>query len=320
MAGSRGTGRTQTVRVFNGLGNLARPHVEVMVPEAELIDVTPDGPAEGVTADVMFGGWGDPEVLARHLAAGVRWVQLAGTGIDGVHPAVLDGDWIVTNVPGAAAVPIAEFVFGAMLAFEKRFPQTWLSGPPEHWNFAGLGGLAGKTVGIVGFGGIGRAVARRALAFEMRVLATRRRDRPAGIAGVELVQSASDLFGIADHLVLAVPATPRTRGLLDADAFAAMKPGIHLVNIARGALVDEEALRDALDDERVAMATLDTVAQEPLPEGHWMYEHPRVRVSAHVSWASSDGFRRPVEMFVENLRRFIAGDPLQWVVDLDEGY
>jgi phosphoglycerate dehydrogenase-like enzyme len=99
-----------------------------------------------------------------------------------------------------------------------------------------------------------------------------------------------------------------------------VKPGVHLVNIARGALVDQDALRDALDDGRVAMATLDTVEPEPLPEGHWLYAHPKVRLSAHVSWASPAGIDRTLEIFIENLRRYANKEPLLHHVDADEGY
>lgn len=310
-----------TVRVFNGLGGLAREQLDAAgVAGVEIHDMTPDGPAEGLTGEVMFGGWGDPDVLARYLAAGVRWVQLAGTGIDGVAPVVLESDAILTNVPGASAVPIAEFVLASMLAFEKRFPEVWLAGPPPHWNFAELDTLEGKTLGIFGFGGIGQAIATRALAFDMRVVATRRRAHPSEVKDVQIVSSLEEILPVADHLVLAAPATHSTRGIVGSSAFSAMKPGVHLVNIARGSLVDQDALRAALDSGRVAAASLDTVDPEPLPEGHWMYDHPKLNVTAHVSWASRHAFRRPVEMFVENLRRYVAGEDLRWVVDLDEGY
>jgi phosphoglycerate dehydrogenase-like enzyme len=120
--------------------------------------------------------------------------------------------------------------------------------------------------------------------------------------------------------VLAAPATPRTRHLINAESLALVKPGVHLVNIARGALVDQDALRVALDDGRVAMASLDTVDPEPLPEGHWLYSHPKVRLSAHVSWASPAGMERTLEIFVDNLRRHAAGEQVLHVVDADEGY
>jgi phosphoglycerate dehydrogenase-like enzyme len=208
-----------------------------------------------------------------------------------------------------------------MLAFEKRFPGTWLSEPPEQWNVARLGELAGKTVGIVGLGGIASAVARRAMAFDMRVRALRR--RPGGtspVPGVELASDLDDLLATADHLVLAAPATAATQHMIGEHALSVVKPGVHLVNIARGALVDQEALRVALDDGRAAMASLDTVDPEPLPEGHWLYSHPQVRLSAHVSWSSPHAFDRIVEAFVVNLHHYLAGEPLEGVVDLAEGY
>jgi phosphoglycerate dehydrogenase-like enzyme len=154
----------------------------------------------------------------------------------------------------------------------------------------------------------------------MRVLAHRRTDAPSPLDGVEMSTSLEAVLAASDHLVLAVPLTPRTEHLLDTDAFARVKPGIHLVNIARGRLVDQDALRVALDDERVAMATLDTVDPEPLPAGHWLYSHPKVRVSAHISWASHLGMGSTVELFVENLRRRVAGELLQDVVDAEQGY
>jgi phosphoglycerate dehydrogenase-like enzyme len=286
------------------------------VPGAEVIDVGAEPPAPDLTADVLFGGWAPHSFeYAQH----VPWVQLSGTGVDKVPPALLAGR-IVTCARGASAVPISEFVLGAMLAFEKRFPDVWLHEPPEHWNFDKLGGLHGRTVGIVGFGGIGVAVAERALPFGMRVLAYRRTDAPSPVDGVEMHTSLDSLLEASDHLVLAVPLTPRTEHLLNADAFASIKPGAHLVNIARGRLVDQDALRVALDDGSVAMATLDTVDPEPLPAGHWLYEHPKVRLSAHISWASHLGIDSTVDLFIENLHRFAAGEPLADVVNADEGY
>jgi phosphoglycerate dehydrogenase-like enzyme len=210
----------------------------------------------------------------------------------------------------------------AMLAFAKRMPQTFLSEPPERMFFPDtpLAVLAGATLALVGLGGIGTAIARRALAFDMRVRAVRRTAAPSPIAGVQVVRSLDDLLADADHLALAVPSTPRTRQLLDAAAFAKVKPGLHVVNVARGELLDEDALRAALDDGRVAMATLDAVDPEPLPAGHWMYTHPRVRLTPHISWSNPDMTRLPVEMFVENLGRFRRGEPLHDVVDRAEGY
>jgi phosphoglycerate dehydrogenase-like enzyme len=180
--------------------------------------------------------------------------------------------------------------------------------------------VEGTTVAIVGLGGIGAAVAQRALAFGMEVRALRRTDAPSPIDGVQIVHSLDDLLPGAAHVVLAAPATARTRHLIDADAFAKMTPGTHLVNIARGSLVDQDALRVALDDGTVAMATLDTVDPEPLPEGHWLYTHPQVRMTAHISWYTPQLQAAAIEIFIENIGRHRRGEPLLHVVDPHEGY
>jgi phosphoglycerate dehydrogenase-like enzyme len=217
-------------------------------------------------------------------------------------------------------VPIAEWVLAQMLAFEKRLPDSWITDVPATWNTADLGGLDGRTLGLIGLGGIGAAVAARALPFGMRVVARRRTAAPSPVAGVELLGSLDELLAIADHVVVTAPATPDTRHLLDADAFAAMRPGVHVVNIARGSLIDQDALRAALDEGRVAMASLDTVDPEPLPASHWMYSDPRVRLSPHISWSMPGASDVLVATFIENLRRYVAGDPLLGVVDVDAGY
>ena len=160
----------------------------------------------------------------------------------------------------------------------------------------------------------------RALAFEMDVIALRRRSLPAPLPGVRMVESLAELLPACDHLVLAAPLTARTQHLLDADAFELVRPGVHLVNVARGGLVDHDALRCALDDGRVAMATLDAVDPEPLPAGHWLYAHPNVRVSSHVSWSSPRGSSQLLELYLNNLGRYLAAEPLLGVADPIERY
>jgi phosphoglycerate dehydrogenase-like enzyme len=304
-------------RVFNLMGPAAQ-QLAADFPDVEFVDVS-DGAPPDRDAEVLFGGWADEKVLPL-LDRGVRWIQLPGTGIDGVTPAVLARVPLVTCARGASAVPISEYVLAVMLAFAKGFPGHWISEPPPHWNFQRMDTLAGKTVGLIGLGGIGSAIATRAQAFGMRVVAMRRTAAPSPVPGVEIVTGLDALLPEADHLVIAAPATPRTRGLLDAAAFARVKPGVHLVNIARGAIVDQDALRAALDDGRVARASLDTVDPEPLPAGHWLYGHDRVLLTPHSSWASSAILDAALEIFAANLRRYVAGEPLQHLVDLDEGY
>jgi phosphoglycerate dehydrogenase-like enzyme len=218
-------------------------------------------------------------------------------------------------------VPIAEWVLAVMLAAVKQLPEAWIhTPPPEGWSRGRREVLHGRTLALVGLGGIGQAVAVRALAFGMRVRAVRRTGAPAPIAGVDLVGDLATLVAAADHLVLAAPATAATRHLLDAALLARVKPGLHLVNIARGALVDQDALRVALDDGRIGLASLDAVDPEPLPAGHWLYTHPRVRLSPHISYQMPGAADVLLDPFIANLRRYLRGEPLHDVVDLDEGY
>lgn len=310
-----------TLRVLNQMGAGIGDRVRAAVGEdVDVVDVpAAEPPPAGLRGAVLFAGWSESPLIEHLDEAGVRWVHLAGTGVDRWPRTMFEGR-TVTCARGLSAVPIAEFVLAAMLAFEKHLPDVWLHEPPERWNVAALGELAGRTLGLVGLGGIGTAVARRALAFDMRVVALRRTGRPSPLSQVEVASSIEDVLARADHLVLAAPATEATRHMVDAEALALVQPGVHLVNIARGALVDHDALRVALDDGRVALASLDTVEPEPLPTGHWLYAHPRVHLSAHVSWSSPRFLDRMVELFVANVRRFQAGQPLEGVVDAEEGY
>jgi phosphoglycerate dehydrogenase-like enzyme len=289
------------------------------VPGVEFVDVPRSGPVPaGLSGDVLLAAHSSP-ALVELADRGVQWVHCYGTGVDSIPVEVFDGR-IVTCSRGASAIPIAEFVIAAMLTVEKRMPDVWLSSPPDRWYENDLGEINGKSLGLVGLGGIGTEVATRALALGMQVSATRRSSAPTPVSGVELRPCFDDLLPTSDHLVLAAPATARTRRMLDAAALERVKPGVHIVNVARGSLVDQDALLAALDNGRVRMATLDAVDPEPLPPGHPFFSHPRVRLSAHVSWGSERDNQRIVGMFIDNLRRWVAGDRLEGVVDPVEGY
>ncbi|HEV8064330.1 MAG TPA: NAD(P)-dependent oxidoreductase [Acidimicrobiales bacterium] len=258
------------------------------------------------------------ERMAELIGPETRVVHVLGTGVD-KFPFDLLGDRALACSRGASAVAISEFVLASMLAFEKRLPDTWLSEPPEHWNLSLLSGLSGKTLGIVGLGAIGQETVRRAMPFGMRILGYRRTDTP-GPPGVELTADLKEVLTNSDHLVLAVPATPATKGLIGTAEFSLMRKGVHLVNIARGSLVDQDALRTALDDGTVALASLDVADPEPVPAGHWLYTHPQVHLSAHVSWGGPETLRRTVEMFALNVDAYWSGRPLIGLVDVAEGY
>ena len=295
--------------------SLARRIADAL-PDAEVAAIASEGDlAPTVRGEVLLTmAWGSPN-LAQVLARGVRWVHALGTGVDR-FPFDLLGERPLTCSRGASAIPIAEWVLAMMLAFEKRLPDVWIHDvPAKDAQRTHLGSLYGRTLGLVGIGGIGAAVAERARPFGMRLRAFRRQSNLAGPAGVEIVDSINDLVASSDHIVIAAPATPATRGLFDAALFGAMKPGAHLVNVARGAIVDQEALRHAIDAGTVALASLDAVDPEPLPAGHWMYRHPRVRLSPHISWNMPGAAEILVDAFIDNVRRWQRGEPLDGIVD-----
>ena len=274
-----------------------------------------------VVADVLLGtaagGTRLPALIER--CEGLRWVHILGTGVD-KFPLHLVDDKLVTCSRGATAGPIAEWVMAMLLAHEKQLPDRWITEPPQAWYMADLGCLENKTLGIIGFGTIGQAIAKRALAFDMNIIAKVRTHRTSTTPGVELVEDLHTLLARSDHLVLALPSTAQSDGLMGIQSMAAMKPGAHLVNVSRANLVDQEALRESLEKGHIARASLDVVAPEPLPAGHWIYQHPRVFLSPHISWSGPNMVERLTAPFLANVLAFSNNQPLQGIVDSAAGY
>jgi phosphoglycerate dehydrogenase-like enzyme len=314
--------RSERPRVAAFLGGLTQlfgpPLVEAIGDAARDVTLLAGGDALPPGTEVLATMATRRTDLDPLLTEQVLWVHVLGTGVDG-FPFDLLGDRTLTCSRGASGVAIAEFVMAAMLAFEKRLPSTWIDAPPPRWGVAGLGSLAGRSLGLIGLGVIGSGVASRALAFDMSVRAFRRSEAE-GPPGVTVMDDLHAMLSVSDHVVVAAPATPATRHLLDASAFSAMRDGVHLVNIARGSIVDQDALVEALDSGKVAMATLDVADPEPLPAGHVLYTHSKVRLSPHVSWSGPDTAPMTLRLFVDNLHRYAAGEELADIVNAAEGY
>ncbi len=250
-------------------------------------------------------------------APGVRWLQASSAGIGQlVKRHRLDETGIVfTTASGVHAKPLAEFVMMIVLEHVKRAGLARDQQARRSWQRFTTGELSGKTLGIVGLGRIGKEVARLAKAFGMRVIASKRAvgGQDAADLGVDALYGADglhDLLAEADYVCLVTPHTPETEGLMNEAAFAAMKPGAVLVNIARGAVVHEPALLAALDSGRLAHAALDVAAVEPLPETSPLWTHPNVTIYPHSASTGEHENERLVELFCENLRRYLAGEPL----------
>ena len=310
------------VTVVNNLG-FDFPEQITSLPGLTEVRIDPHAAVPGdLNADVIFTHTRGAPNLEAIIACGASWIHVMGIGIDEFPLELVRDDQTLTCARGSTATPISEFALAAMLGHAKALPDVWINEVPTRGWHTGppMGALNGHTVVIVGVGGIGAEIARLSLAFGMRVIGVRRRRLPAPHAGMEITTELSEVISDADHLVLAAPATNETMALLDNDMLTRVTPGLHIVNIARGSLIDQEALREALDDGRVARASLDAVVPEPLPEGHWLYTHPGVRLSPHISWAAPNSGHSMFDTFIANYHLFTAGEPLEGIVDLALGY
>jgi phosphoglycerate dehydrogenase-like enzyme len=287
----------------------------------KVVSVPPRQPIPpDLAGDVLLMSFGNTAIYEL-AERGVKWVHFVGTGLNGFDLSRLTRGRVFTNSRGAVEVPISEWVLAVLLHHEKRLSEVFIQAPPARWPARmPLGTLYGKRIALLGLGAVGAGVAQRALPFGAHVRALRNTAKPSPVAGVELVSTFDALIDGADHLVLAAPLTDRTRHILNARTLEHAKPGLHVVNIARGELIDQQALRDALERGQLSAASLDAVTPEPLPAGHWLYDHPKVRLSPHISWSWPSAQDTIGRIFADNLRRYLAGEPLANVIDPAHGY
>lgn len=269
-------------------------------------------------------GWGRFPASALRWAEKLRWIQAVSAGVERVDPQVFD-QVVLTNGNGIAAEPIAEQVIGYVFALSRNLPQLLRRQIDHRWDRSMQAReVAGATMGIVGMGAIGTAVARRARGVGMRVIATRRSatERTPDLVADE-VCPPSDLTYLleqSDVVVLATPLTPETRGLIGAAQLATMRPGSFLINIARGAVVDETALIDSLRCGHLGGAALDVVTAEPLAPGSPLWDFENVIITPHVSVFTNKHAGRVADFVCDNLRRYLSGQPLRNIVDPSRGY
>jgi D-2-hydroxyacid dehydrogenase (NADP+) len=261
----------------------------------------------------------------------LRWVQLTSAGVDRLADSELvhSGGVVVTTASGIHAVPISEYVIGAMIAFAKGFPRAARSQAKNSWQAYLATEMEGATVGVLGLGAIGRRVAELSKALGMRVFAVRR-SCERRMTGAEAGEPfADELFprselaaflAESDYVVLAVPLTAESRQMIGEAELAAMKPTAVIVNIARGAVIDQGALIRALKGGRIGGAALDVTDPEPLPPESELWGLENVMITPHISGGTPRYMDRAIELFCDNLRRYLAGEPLRNVVDPTRGY
>jgi len=255
----------------------------------------------------------------------LRWVHSASAGVDRIStPLVRERGLTVTNARGVFSRPIAEYVVMMSLAIARRLPGLLELQRERTWQPLRGRELSELTIGIIGYGSIGREVARLLEPFGSRIMATRRHpERGSGEApNVELhgLDRLDEVLRQSDIVVVAAPLTEATAGLIGAEQLGEMREDAWIINIARGRLIDEHALRRALDAGWIGGAVLDVFSEEPLSPESPLYRTPNLIITPHTSWASDRVIERSVDLFVENLRRDRAGEALRNVVDLEAGY
>jgi phosphoglycerate dehydrogenase-like enzyme len=307
------------------LQEAAASEVVCVASQEELIAQLPE--AEILCSFSVPGNW-------RELAPHLRWLQYPGAGVDGLRDSGLldvESRVIVTTATGIHATTISEYVFGSMLMFNWNWPQMVRLQDSHVWarsaGWYNLGGreLAGQTLGVVGMGSIGRRIAQLGHAFGMRVLGIRRSflDEEATDPDLDVSYSPRhlhELLGQSDYVVLAVPLTAETELLIGEAELRTMKSNAYLVNIARGRVVDEQALIRALREGWIGGAGLDVAQIEPLPSNSPLYGMPNVILTPHISGVSVHYETRLAALFADNLRRYRAGEPLFNRFDPARGY
>ncbi|MCK1487567.1 D-2-hydroxyacid dehydrogenase [Bradyrhizobium sp. 193] len=261
------------------------------------------------------------ELFAR--ATKLRWFQSLSAGVDSMLPARDRAhDVTVTNVRGMQGGLIADYVMGGVTMLNWDFRRILADQTSRNWNFRSVAPLADKTLGIVGLGSIGSAIARRAKSAGMTVLGLKR-DISVPVQGVDRLfgsDKLKDLLPLCDFVVLAVPATPETVGLIGADEFACMRCDAFLINIARGSVVVESALINVLQAGTLAGAMLDVFEREPLPQDSPLWGMANVIVTPHISGIVTNYEERAFKIVAENIERYLQGLPLKNQIDLRRGY
>jgi len=302
-----------------------RPALQQAAPRVKLIDVSAATPKEIAAADAAIGVC-SAEVLAQ--ARQLQWIQWPAAGVDRCvqQPAIHERHLLLTNLQRTMGPSMAEHVLGMMLALSRHFDYFMKQQQQAQWASEStapqLVDLEGKTVLVVGLGGIGTEVARRAHAFGMRVTATRATGRsgPDFVSYVGLPEELPKLAREADFIVNCAPLTAQTTGIFNREFFETLKPGTYFISVGRGKSTVTADLIEALSSGRLAGAGLDVVDPEPLPADSPLWHLPNVIITPHVSADTQVSAEQRNFVLVENLRRYNAGEPMISVVDIERGY
>ena len=270
--------------------------------------------------DIIYGHIGAAD-LAK--AKSLRWVQVASAGVEGMmYPTFKESDIILTNSRRMHGSQIAEHAFALLLSLTRRIITQYDFMKEKRWEKAPCIELAGMTMGILGLGGIGRAIAKRAKAFEFNVIAIdpESMEKPESVTELGKLDWLLEFMAKSNVVVVCCPITPETHKLLSHEQFNQMQDGSYLVNISRGKVVDEDALIAALRSGKLAGAGLDVTYAEPCPPESPLWTEPNVVLTAHTAGGSQHIQARTMRLFIDNLHRYVKGEPLINVADKAKGY
>lgn len=273
-------------------------------------------------AEIIFGS---PKPADLIKAKNLRWLQLPSAGAEKYTNKDLyaNKDIILTNSSGIYGIAIAEHVFAMILAFNRNLQEYALLKKEKKWNvITETREFYGSTAGVIGLGDIGREVAKRAKALGARVLAVKNHlsQKPDYVDELYTSENIDEVLKQSDYIILTLPVTDRTRGIISEERLRLMKTDAFLVNVGRGELIDQEALVKALENQWIAGAGLDVMTPEPLPENNPLWELPNVIITQHSSGISEGNDLRRLDIFLDNLKRYLNGEKLMNKVDFSEGY
>ncbi|MFN6559006.1 MAG: D-2-hydroxyacid dehydrogenase [Nostoc sp. ChiSLP01] len=301
------------------------PHLPI---NTEVVRVDVDGNLDGDASDAeVYFSWflSKSNVLHKILEAApaLRWHHAPNAGVNHIlTPIYLKRDIILTNGAGVHGIPIAEFVITYILARAKHLQELYSLQAQRHWKRGfTIKELTDATLLIIGAGGIGQEIAARAKPFGLKIIGSRR--HPQELPNFDKVVGTDEwrsLLPTVDYVVIATPLTHETKEFIDESVLRSLPPHAYLINIARGGVIDESALIKALTEGWIAGAALDTVTTEPLPPESPLWSLPNIFITPHTSGHSPKSKQRSIALFIDNLRRYQAGEPLRNVVDKEAGY
>ncbi len=312
--------------LISGLDKVYLDQIRAISPDIQIIEPRNDAERKAALPEVqvLFGSFTGEEVAA---AKNLRWIQWGAAGVENLlFPELVKSDITLTNAKGCYGPEIAEHTFGLLFSLTRNINSHIRMMKDHNWKTLNRPiELRGLTMGVVGLGGIGREVARRAKAMDMKVIAVDIEPiYPEQVPMVDKIDiwqiGFRDLLKNSDVIVCCVPSTPKSRGMFGESEFALMKPSAYFINVSRGKLVQTSALLATLKNNKLAGAGLDVTDPEPLPANHPLWDIPNLIITPHIAGQSQLAYTRTSAVFVENVKRFVQGLPLVNIVDKVKGY